>query len=230
MIIDRSTLLVAVFAIVAAVAIFIAFTKKPVYIIDNSDKEGRIALIDSLAIVIESYKLTESELDSKLMEKDSVITALTRQAEEAEAEKDEVLQVIANQTLREDSAYFALHSGTPVVITRDSNVKITPMQLKYANINIAGNLLSASIISTQSSLIAGLVEMGDDKEKLNVVQKQHIKALEETNQALTDDNVDHVQQAKVKEKEAKKEKRKAFFIGAGAGAVGVLITLLVLIN
>ncbi len=226
----KSSLIAVIFGVVALVAVYFAFTKEPEYIIDTSQKDEMVAKINDLQDSILVSRRTSDSLAKEVAESDVLVERLRSKIEGLEEGLDSITGVVADYSLKEDSTYFADKSGSPVTITRDTNIQMTPIQLKYANLNIAQNGFNKGVILTQGILITELTR--SNNLKIDIIKEKDVELAAQKQISASKDTIieEQVVDAKAAKKQAKKEKRKSFFVGVGTGVLATLAALLVIVN
>jgi hypothetical protein len=189
----------------------------------ENNLNAKIATKDSTVV---SYEHIIEMLKNNTVEYRKKIDSLSDELSILSQKKTIELSKIKSNTLKEDSAYFALKSGYPVTITRDSVVELQPIQLNFANLNIFENEMNKLILHTKDSLLIAYdsaLQHADSVSYTYAQQSNELKLLVE------------LQKAKIKERELvhedeikteKKKKKNAFFTGAGVGSALILILVL----
>lgn len=226
--VDIKSILIYVLITVSMALAYITFTQEPVVIDRAEELRVMQRRVDSLVSAAAIYSDRADSVLVVTQKQDSVIGELRKELESVRDSASTEISIITAQSMKRDSMYFAEKSGEPVIITRDSNAVITPMQLKFANINIAGNELSKGIIRTQGVLINSLSEAVGTRDSLIVLKVNEnnalMEAVESGNSMI---NIKNEELADEKKNSKRKEKR-ALARGAIVGGVGILILTLLL--
>lgn len=202
----------------------------------------RVVELPPSTTVIDSLQRVINTTEADILKKDSIIDTLLlgiavredvidktkKELSQLKASSDEYIKKVEKHTLQEDSLFFAVHSGEPVIIEREK-VIISPMQLKYANIKISEVVLAKSEIELQNKIIADLEIVNEQQAYIIIIKDELILGLENINETLeykvTFNAEQYEKQKKVDKKKNRKKKLRTGVIGGVIGAAAMVVVL-----
>jgi hypothetical protein len=225
-------ILIALLTIILALLYFNSKFKTQLEVLKHGHIEAKMRnkhITDSLTNLVKLYDNQAVELVALNNTYGDRIDSLAKSLDSLANLSNLQLAKIDSFTFKEDSAYFASKSKSPLRV--ENNIAmLTPRQLKFANINISENISKTLVINDLNQIIFNYNLRCKACDSLVLLKDKKALALEKSNNLYKLRDEVRIKQLTDSYKKNKKSKRTSFFYGAGVGALATLVAILALVH